>query len=65
MYRIARSVAGLRAGLEIETLAAQYGFAHAAHYANRFKAVYGKPPVDIQKLLTANAHVVLPDFPFL
>jgi len=64
MYLIARSLTGLRAGQKIDPLAHEHGFAHAAHYSSRFKAMYGKSPTQMQKAMATNT-CVIPDLPFL
>ena len=65
MYRIARSISGLRAGQKVESLAHEYGFADAAHYANRFRNMYGCSPKDVQKALAANIPIALREYPFI
>ena len=52
-YRITLSLEMLRHGRKVESVAHDIGFATAAHYATKFKAILGKPPSEAQKDVAA------------
>jgi len=64
-YRITKSLTGLRAGQKIDALARTYGFAQAAHYARRFREMFGKSPTQMQDTLTKDPTIELPQLPFM
>jgi len=65
LYRLTRSLIGLRAGLKLESLAASLGFANTAHYVRRFKALFGKTPGEMRIALSAGYRPRLPKLPFM
>ena len=65
LYRLTRSLIGLRAGHKLESLAASFGFANTAHYARRFKAFFGKSPGEMRIALSKGYKPRLPKLPFM
>ena len=48
-YRITLSLGMLRSGRKVESVAHDIGFTNATHYATRFKAIFGKSPIEVQR----------------
>jgi len=65
LFRITRSLQALRSGQKIESLAHDFGFAHAVHYARRFRAVFGKSPTEMQKAIGKGYNPKLPRLPLI
>jgi len=63
MFRLSRSLIGLRAGLTVETLANDMGFSDAAHYVHRFTAFFGKSPNEMRKAMSKGYVPKLPKVP--
>jgi len=65
LYRITRSLIGLNAGESVETLANEFGFADASHYARRFFACFGKLPSQMRSAMARGFRPKLPKLPFM
>lgn len=65
LYRITRSLHGLRSGEKLESLAHDLGFADVAHYSRRFKALYGKSPSAMREAMTKGFIPEPPDLPWM
>jgi len=63
IFRLSRSLIGLKAGLTVETLANDMGFADAAHYVHRFTAFFGKSPNEMRKAMSKGYSPKLPKLP--
>ena len=64
-YRIMLSLAKLRTGRKIESIAHELGFANAAHYALRFKAIFGISPSEMQRRMADGYVPEMPQLPLI
>jgi len=65
IFRLTRSLIGLRAGRKVEAVALELGFADAAHFSRRFRALFGKTPTTMQKALAKGFQPKRPNVPFM
>ena len=65
VFRITKSLVGLRAGRKLESLAQSLGFYDTSHFVKRFKAFFGKTPSQMQKALAKGYKPKLPKWPFM
>ena len=65
MYRLTRSLIGLRMGKKAEVLACEYGFSDSSHYARRFRALFGRPPEKMREDMAKGYKPKLPKLPHM
>jgi len=65
IYRITRSLIGLRAGRKVESVALELGFSDAAHFSRRFRDLFGKTPSAMQKALAKGYRPKMPKLPLM
>lgn len=65
VYRLTRSLQGLRVGQKIESMAEKFGFASAGHYTRRFERLFGKSPRQMRAAMAKGYKPRLPDLPFM
>lgn len=65
LYRLTRSLIGLRMGKKVEVIAYELGFADASHYARRFRALFGKSPEEMRQAIAKGYKPKMPKLPHM